>query len=104
MDVILISFTICLLGVMVTVLLFTLSMGSREEDGDQVRPREHPVPQEGFFMEETDAPSATSVEPTNSLLMVLERHVQMEQKAAEAFLEHPDEDSLHAPSESPLWN
>lgn len=104
MDVILISFTICVLGVMVTVLIFTLSMGSREEDENQVRPREHPVPHEGFFMEETAASSATPAEPTNSLLMVLERHVQMEQKAAEAFLERPDADSLHAPSESPLWN
>lgn len=103
MDLILISFSICVLGVMVTVLIFSLAMGSRDEKEEPNATTRDPRPTEAFFLEESADPEGSPEVPTNSLLLELERHVRMEQRAAKTFLRGPNADSLHAPSDSPLW-
>lgn len=51
-----------------------------------------------FFV--TDAPpERASIE---ALLLQIERHVRLEQAAAESFLSDPNAESLHTPSMSPL--
>lgn len=103
MDLILISFSICVLGVMVTVLIFSLAMGSRDEEKDATASRTATEPSEAFFLEESADSEPSPEVPTNALLLELERHVRMEQEAAKTFLRGPNADSLHAPSDSPLW-
>jgi len=103
MDVLLISFSLCLLGVMVTVLLFSLAMRPHDEEEPTVQ-RKPTVPSEGFFLEGADEPHTQREAPSNSLLLELEHHVRSEHKAAETFIQGPNPDSLHAPSDSPLWN
>lgn len=42
--------------------------------------------------------------PVEVLLSQIERHVRLEQAAAEAYLDVPTRDSLHSRTESPLLN
>lgn len=108
MDAILISFAICVLGVMVTVLIFAVAM--RPQDDEAVEnPRPRPdLPSEQFFLDDSERSDsrgqAEAGAPTNELLLDLERHVRTEHEAAQAFLRGPTPDSLHAPSDSPLWH
>ena len=104
MDLLLISFAICVLGVMVTALLFAVAMRPESEE-DEPTPRVRlQSPAEQFFMEEKADSTADPQVPTNALLLDLERHVRSEHAAAEAFLRGPTADSLHAPTDSPLWH
>ena len=51
------------------------------------------------------SPAAKPVEarmPVEMLLSEIERHVRLEQAAAEAYLDLPTRDSLHSRTESPL--
>jgi hypothetical protein len=57
-----------------------------------------------FFAQPAIAPPAVSRVPIELLLSDIERHVRLEQAAAEAFLELPSRDALHAHSRSPLAN
>jgi len=102
MDVILISLAICILGVMVTVLLFSVAM--RPEENEAAPRSKHETPSERFFMEEWAESKPNPEAPSNALLLDLERHVRTEHEAAKAFLRGPTPDSLHAPSDSPLWH
>jgi hypothetical protein len=104
MDVILISFSICVLGVIVTVLLFSIAMRPGDEEVEPSATRKLSAPSEGFFLEEVADQTVGPEAPTNSLLLELERHVRMEQEAAKVFLRGPNPESLHAPSDSPLWH
>lgn len=57
-----------------------------------------------FFAQPVAAPPAAARVPIELLLSDIERHVRLEQAAAEAFLEVPTRDALHARSSSPLAN
>jgi hypothetical protein len=57
-----------------------------------------------FFARPAIAPPLVSQVPIELLLSDIERHVRLEQAAAEAFLELPSRDALHAHSRSPLAN
>ena len=103
MDVLLISFSLCLLGVMVTVLLFSIAMRPDEEEEPNT-PRKNSAPSEGFFLDGATGSHPQPEAPSNSILLDLERHVRIEQEAAKTFLEGPSPESLHAPSDSPLWH
>jgi len=102
MDAILISFVICVLGVMVTVLIFSLAMRPEEEDEQVATRSSHSA--EAFFMEEVGGATEATGTATNAILLDLERHLRLEQEAAAAFLEGPTPDSLHAPADSPFWH
>jgi len=102
MEPILISFSICVLGVMAAVFLFSVAMRGR---GEEEGPRPSgglPSPAGNFFLEEVPEQGAHADLPSDALLLQLERHFRLEQQAAAAFLEGPSVESLHAPSSSPL--
>ena len=104
MDAILISFAICVLGVMVTVLLFAIAMRPEKEKEEAAPEPKAPYASESFFLEEATGVPAEPQAPTNALILDLEQHVRGEQKAAEVFVRGPNPDSLHAPTDSPLWH
>ena len=104
MQAILLAFAICLFGVMVTVLLFSLAMGLEQEE-DETQPATAPQLSTGqFFLDEAMDPTTGTGPPANSVLLELERHVRKEHEAAEVFLRGPSAETLHAPSDSPLWH
>lgn len=103
MQAILMAFAICLLGVMVTVLLFSLAMGL-EQDEEEIQPAANSQLTPGqFFLDEALQAVGEAEPPTNSILLQLEQHVRREQQAAEEFLQGPSAESLHKPTDSPFW-
>ncbi len=94
--------TVSLLGIVVTVGLFAASMQS-EQRGDEARPSAAlPLAPPRFFLQ---AQSTTPVQqrvPIEVLLLQIERHVRLEQAAAESFLDSPTAKSLHTRTTSPL--
>jgi hypothetical protein len=57
-----------------------------------------------FFAQAPVAPAVSARVPIEVLLSDIERHIRLEQAAAEAFLEVPSRDALHSQSGSPLLN
>ena len=104
MQAILMAFALCLLGVMVTMLIFTIAMWPDEEEEEAGEELRTPVTAGQFFAEEA---VAAGTEPSDSLratMLELEEHVRREREAARLFLQGPSAESLHAPSDSPLWH
>ena len=97
------SLSLCLLGFAVCVLTFAAAMG-RNEDEESERASQPGTKEEQFFLGEVHPPAPQPGEPANALLLRLRAHVRSEQAAAEAFLDLPNAESLHAPTESPLWH
>ena len=64
-----------------------------------------PLTQSGFFADAARTPLAASAQPhvpLEVLLSQIERHVRLEQAAAESFLDAPTSASLHSRTTSPL--
>jgi hypothetical protein len=57
-----------------------------------------------FFAMPAGKPAEPPGIPVEMLLSQIERHVRLEQAAAEAYLDVPTRDSLHSRTESPLLN
>ncbi len=57
-----------------------------------------------FFVDETLVPMAPGQPrvPLEVLLLQIERHIRLEQAAAESFIAYPTSASLHSPTTSPL--
>lgn len=93
-------------GVAVTCLAFAAS--TREEaplveaQPAQVLATQLAPPQ--FFVDQLAAPLGAPRVPLEVLLLQLERHVRLEQAAAESFLAFPTPASLHSRTSSPLMN
>ena len=104
MQAILMGFSICFLGVMVTTLLFAIAMRSDDEEPESQNQVKHPLASEQFFSDEVVAAEPLAESALEVTLLQLENHVRMEQEAAKLFLQGPSAESLHAPSESPFWN
>lgn len=94
------------LGVAVSALAFgAATREDRERERVQAQPRPHlamPAPQ--FFVEALGNGTAASQPrvPIEVILLQLERHVRLEQAAAESFLLSPTVKSLHTRTSSPL--
>ena len=87
------------LGIVVSVAVFAASA----RDRDQELPVDMPTrvisrAAQRFFVGD-GAPQRVPIE---ALLLQIERHVQLEQAAAESFLNEPSVESLHTRSMSPL--
>ena len=102
MEPILISFAICVIGVVATVFLFSVAMRGRKEEEEPRPSGSLPSPDGNFFLEEAPDQGAHADPPVDATLLQLERHFRLEQQAATSFLEGPSVESLHAPSSSPL--
>jgi hypothetical protein len=103
METVLISFSICVLGVVGAVSLFSVAMRSRGEEDEAQTPGPVTDPSSGFFLGLPAEPEAPPHLSSGSLQRQLERHFRLEERAAASFLEHPTSSSLHATSSSPLW-
>jgi hypothetical protein len=57
-----------------------------------------------FFASEVESVTPRPQIPLEVLLSHIERHVRLEQAAAQSFLSVPSADSLHSRTESPLVN
>jgi hypothetical protein len=76
---------------------------------DEARPETQPEPRlvlapPRFFASPEAKPVAASPVPVEVLLSQIERHVRLEQAAAEAYLDVPSRDALHTRTTSPLLN
>lgn len=91
-----------LLGVSVCAAAF--SAAAREEPGRRQADaaQKIPLPAAQFFLDEAARPAAAPRVPIEVLLLQLERHVRLEQAAAESFLDVPTRESLHSRTSSPL--
>lgn len=60
-------------------------------------------PSEHFFIDRVPTGDVVRPQiPVEALLLQIERHIRLEQAAAESFLEYPTAELLHSPTSSPL--
>ncbi|HSC26873.1 MAG TPA: hypothetical protein VLD67_06340 [Vicinamibacterales bacterium] len=108
MEMFLMVLCLSLLGVAVSALAFgAATRDVRDGDRSKARPQPRPSPSLPVvapqFFADTPAVGATrSGVPIELLLLQLERHVRLEQAAAESFLMAPTLESLHSRTSSPL--
>jgi hypothetical protein len=98
MEMFLMAAAMSLLGVAVSAALFAATM---RDDEPRVEAPRLPAPEAPRFFAQP-APIEMPAVPIEGLLLRIERHVQLEQAAAESFFEHPSAELLHVRSMSPL--
>jgi hypothetical protein len=96
---IVISLSISLVGVLAAVLLVSLALRGRKEDEPEPPMRVASLSGRFFLDEVADPMSQLTLTP-EARRAQLEKHVREEQEAAEAFLQTPSAESLHAPPSS----
>lgn len=99
--------TLLLASVAVTVVscIMAAGLGPREEQVPEARPELKPVlDPPAFFAEEAPEFEAAPRIPLEVLVSQIQRHVRLEQAAAESFLHVPTAESLHSRTTSPLVN
>jgi len=104
MEMLLMVAAMSLFGVAVSGILFAAATRSEGEPVRQpeARPAERPVlAAPGFFVDERVIQARPGI-PIEALLLQIERHVALEQAAAESFLHAPTSQSLHSHTLSPL--
>ncbi len=115
MEMFLMLLAMSLLGTAVSAALF--GAATRGQKREPWSPAARPSPPQRFFAQD-EAPSAAPEAPApkagiplppqpvpvDLLLLQIERHVRLEQAAAESFLHVPTSDSLHMRTKSPLMN
>jgi hypothetical protein len=104
MEPILISFSICVIGVIGAVTLFSVAMRDRGEPSLPEHPDSGMTSETPFFLEEGDDARLRAAFSPESILAQLERHFRLEEAAARSYLDGPSSEALHAPSPSPLWD
>jgi len=99
MEMFLMAAVLSLLGVGVSAVLFAAATRQPSPDAARV-PAESPVvvPTRFFSQEESALPRV----PIEALLLEIERHVRLEQAAAESFLQAPTVESLNSRTMSRL--
>ncbi len=83
---------------------FNLAAGTPQQPEAQPERVAHVEPPRFFAQAPAKRAAALEQVPIEVLLRDIERHVRLEQAAAEAFLEGPTRDALHSPTSSPLAN
>ena len=102
MQTLIMSLSLCLLGFAVCVLTFAAAMGRTDEEASE--PENLPRTRgEQFFLDELPPPAMGLGDPAETFASRIRTHVRLEHEAARAFLDLPNADSLHAPTDSPLW-
>jgi hypothetical protein len=97
------SLSLCLLGFAVCVLTFAAAMGRADEEGSEAATPPRPKGAQ-FFLDELPSAAPDPGRHGDAFLLRLRSHVRLEQEAARAFLDLPSAESLHAPTQSPLWH
>ncbi len=101
MEMFLMVATISLVGIVISVGLFAAAMRGDERVADARVEQALPLGPPRFFLQERAVSPASRV-PIEVLLLQIERHVRLEQAAAESFLDAPTTKSLHSRTTSPL--
>jgi hypothetical protein len=94
----------CLFAATLTAVSFLIPFQGVEEE---VVPQQVEAPEIApaqFFLEQVAATGLETPRPLQSVLSQLELHLRQEQAAAEAFLQGPSAESLHAPVNPSPWN
>ncbi len=89
------------LAVLTMVCIMVVGLSPEEQKRAVVAP-EMKLEKTRFFADEQQAPQVGPQVPLEVLLAQIQRHVAVEQAAAQTFLEVPTAESLHTPSGSPL--
>jgi hypothetical protein len=86
--------------------IMVAGLSPREEQAPVLQPERTLVAGEPahFFASEGETVTSRPQIPLDVLLSHIERHVRLEQAAAQSFLSVPSADSLHSRTESPLVN
>lgn len=97
----LMALALSLLGVAVSASLFAAATRDERRPPNAPQPRKdvQPAVPARFF---ADGRAPVSPVPVEVLVLQLERHIRLEQAAAEAFLHQPTRESLHSRTQSPL--
>lgn len=88
-----------LLGVAVSAVLFAAATRQSPQEEMRVAPELPVIVPARFFTDEAAAPARIPIE---ALLLEIERHVRLEQAAAESFLHAPTVESLNSRTMSRL--
>ncbi|MCK5653067.1 MAG: hypothetical protein KAJ42_16890 [Gemmatimonadetes bacterium] len=102
MEMFLVALFTCIFGLGVSVIGFGLATRDEEEE-EQPQPSNGVfIPPAQFFLDDIPSADSPARVPADLLMLQLERHVRLEQAAAEAFLDLPTAEILHARTASPL--
>lgn len=106
MEMFLVALFTCIFGLGVSVIAFGIATrDDRAEEEEQPQPSDGVfIPPAQFFLDDIPSAPSPSRVPPGLLMLQLERHVRLEQAAAEAFLDLPTAEILHARTASPLMN
>ncbi len=99
MELFLMVLALSVLGVAVSAMAFGAATRGVPQEPDAKASQIPTVLLKTRFFVADAPPERASIE---ALLLQIERHVQLEQAAAESFLRDPNADSLHVKSMSPL--
>ena len=105
MEMFLSVLALSLVGVLVSAVLFAAALPQPQPQEPEAALETARVIQAGrFFVDDRrrDLPTAISPVPVEVLLLQLERHVRLEQAAAESFHWSPTPEALHMRTVSPL--
>jgi len=106
MEMFLMALCVSVFGLAVSAIAFTAATReTRSADADEraKQPVVHvPLEAPRFFAVNPPRPQAPPRVPVEVLLLQLERHVRLEQAAAESFLNDPSARALHSRTTSPL--
>jgi len=103
MEMFLVALFTCIFGLGVSVVAFSIATRGEEEEEPQPSNGVF-IPPAQFFLDDVPGSASPSHVPADLLMLQLERHVRLEQAAAEAFVRLPTAEILHAPTTSPLMN
>jgi hypothetical protein len=102
MEMFLMALCLSLLGVTVSAIAFSAATHPTTSSPAAVKAPRPGVPVPQFFAGETLVTPESSRVPIEVLLLQIDRHVRLEQAAAEAFHAFPNAESLHSRTTSPL--
>ncbi len=105
MEMLLTLLCMTFLGVAVSVLLFGAATREPLQEPEVRTDPSLALMAPGFFVHDDARTAATAAGPRvplEVLLLQIERHVRLEQAAAESFLDRPTAESLHRRTTSPL--
>lgn len=94
----------CLFAATLAAVSFLMPFQSAEQEVLNQAAEAPLIPPGEFFMEQVAAARLEASRPLDSILRQLEDHVRQEQAAAEAFLQGPSIESLHATVQQSPWN
>jgi hypothetical protein len=102
-----VMFATILIMSLLAVAVCAAAFGAATRDEAPAPPHAEPrlaVAPPRFFASPVTKPAAGAQVPVELLLSQIERHVRLEQAAAEAYLDVPTRDSLRSRTQSPLLN